>query len=361
MITADHTLGGLSSFGEGGVGGTGSSYDSSSVGDRTLGSETGQSTTGSSGGVIGSALSYLGLGGQAGGQQSGVTGDNSSSYTSGTGSTAVGGSSSYGETSISSREPQFGSSSNSGYGSSAAETALGGAGIAGASSALGSERDTSSYGQSGNSSYAGQSGDTSYGGRSTGDLGPSNETYGSESTRGLGSDTLGGSSGTDSASREAVATRTPSDSNVHTGSDPIDSSVPAETETASAGTHGKDYEAKLHDKHASTRENVDAIPTAGGEKLGAKHWGESKIVPENPKPSAGVSSDEFSSKSDIVTLALPCSFTNTSLDTVRDNTNRNTGPASQPTGTGAHGKESLVDKVKDKLHLGNSLGSADAE
>lgn len=40
-------------------------------------------------------------------------------------------------------------------------------------------------------------------------------------------------------------------------------------------------------------ENPDAIPSAGGEKLGEKHWGESQIVPENPKPrasEAGISS-----------------------------------------------------------------------
>lgn len=39
-------------------------------------------------------------------------------------------------------------------------------------------------------------------------------------------------------------------------------------------------------KTAAKRENKDAIPTAGGIKLGEKHWGESDIVPENPKPRA---------------------------------------------------------------------------
>lgn len=29
-------------------------------------------------------------------------------------------------------------------------------------------------------------------------------------------------------------------------------------------------------------ENDSAIPTAGGERLGAKHWGESKVVPDQP-------------------------------------------------------------------------------
>lgn len=32
-----------------------------------------------------------------------------------------------------------------------------------------------------------------------------------------------------------------------------------------------------------TPENPSSIPTAGGERLGEKHWGESKIVPDNPK------------------------------------------------------------------------------
>lgn len=30
-------------------------------------------------------------------------------------------------------------------------------------------------------------------------------------------------------------------------------------------------------------ENKDAIPTAGGKTLGEAHWGESSIVPEDPK------------------------------------------------------------------------------
>lgn len=41
---------------------------------------------------------------------------------------------------------------------------------------------------------------------------------------------------------------------------------------------------------AGSMENRDAIPTAGGEKLGEKHWGESKIVPEVPPKTEGVSS-----------------------------------------------------------------------
>lgn len=42
-------------------------------------------------------------------------------------------------------------------------------------------------------------------------------------------------------------------------------------------------------------ENPSSIPTAGGEKLGEKHWGESGIVPDRPEPrasEAGISSEE---------------------------------------------------------------------
>lgn len=36
-----------------------------------------------------------------------------------------------------------------------------------------------------------------------------------------------------------------------------------------------------------TLENRSAIPTAGGERLGEKHWGESKKIPDNPPPQDG--------------------------------------------------------------------------
>jgi len=78
-----------------------------------------------------------------------------------------------------------------------------------------------------------------------------------------------------------------------------------------------EHEKKLSDKQTgSARENTDAIPTAGGIKLGQKHWGESSIVPDNPKPrasDAGVSSVD----------GQP-------TDQVRDNTQANTGGAAPP-------------------------------
>lgn len=46
-------------------------------------------------------------------------------------------------------------------------------------------------------------------------------------------------------------------------------------------------------KPGASRENPDSIPTAGGERLGEKHWGESKFVPDVPKSkSENVSSSE---------------------------------------------------------------------
>lgn len=36
-------------------------------------------------------------------------------------------------------------------------------------------------------------------------------------------------------------------------------------------------------KPGAQRENPESIPTAGGERLGEKHWGESKMVPDVPK------------------------------------------------------------------------------
>ncbi|CAK4034114.1 Ca2+-modulated channel polycystin [Lecanosticta acicola] len=86
-----------------------------------------------------------------------------------------------------------------------------------------------------------------------------------------------------------------------------------------------------------TMENRDAIPTAGGEKLGDKHWGESQIVPDNPKPAAeeaGVSSKEGQPTGEVA-----------------NNTAKNTGGASSgPQNSGE--KQKFTDKVKDKLPFG---------
>jgi len=77
-----------------------------------------------------------------------------------------------------------------------------------------------------------------------------------------------------------------------------------------------------------TMEHRDAIPTAGGVRLGEKHWGESDVVPDlPPKDSAGQPNAE-----------------------VQSNTAKNTGSATVPaTGEQQHSKPSVLDKIKDKL------------
>jgi len=90
-------------------------------------------------------------------------------------------------------------------------------------------------------------------------------------------------------------------------------------------------------------ENESSIPTAGGERLGEKHWGESKIVPDDPTKrasAAGISSE--AGQSDKQTS---------------DNTAKNTGGATGPpdenhgSGTGEE-KPKMTDKIKGALHMG---------
>ncbi|KAK5674820.1 hypothetical protein LTS10_012557 [Elasticomyces elasticus] len=120
-------------------------------------------------------------------------------------------------------------------------------------------------------------------------------------------------------------------------------------ESREGGAHAgglAEHENKLSDAaKGSARHNEDAIPTAGGIKLGSKHWGESQIVPDNPKPrasEAGISSSE----------GQP-------TDQVRDNTHANTGSAvppsdnaTGPSSTEKHG--GLADKLKNTLHVGGN-------
>ncbi|KXT14997.1 hypothetical protein AC579_7746 [Pseudocercospora musae] len=87
---------------------------------------------------------------------------------------------------------------------------------------------------------------------------------------------------------------------------------------------------------AKKMENESAIPTAGGQRLGEEHWGESKIVPENPKPreSEGVSGG--SGQPDAETAK---------------NTAKNA--SSHGSSGGGEGKQSMIDKIKDKLPIGS--------
>jgi len=302
--------GGLSS-GSGGVGG--SAYN-----EAPTGSELGQTTSGSGGGLVNTALSYIGLGGKSGEQ--GVAGEDRN---------AAG----YVPTSTADRsyEPQ-------GMGYDPTTT----------SSSTIPDR---SYGEGGAAALGAGAPipDEARSGSGLGDE-ASRSGLGDDSSRDLNADTTGGSSavgattGADSNDPmydTSASQPKPMDKDVTTGSDPTDSADPTTQDTATGGEEAtggegsESREAKLNDKHASTRENHDAIPTAGGEKLGSKHWGESKMVPDNPKP---VEESNVSSKDGQPT------------DQVRDNTNKNTGGASKP-GSEEH-KEGLMDKMKDKMHMG---------
>jgi hypothetical protein len=91
------------------------------------------------------------------------------------------------------------------------------------------------------------------------------------------------------------------DNDVTSGAPPTESADPT-THEGPADVREGDAEAdtkpKTHSDQSTgnKRENKDAIPTAGGERLGQKHWGESGIVPDVPKPQPeqgqGVSSSE---------------------------------------------------------------------
>lgn len=82
----------------------------------------------------------------------------------------------------------------------------------------------------------------------------------------------------------------PMDSDVTTGTQPSESADPTSQEESKKGGEGEEDKSSSKPKersdheHDSKRENKDAIPKAGGEKLGQKHWGESKMVADVPKP-----------------------------------------------------------------------------
>jgi len=139
---------------------------------------------------------------------------------------------------------------------------------------------------------------------SEGGMGSAGGLTGSRGTYDGPSDTPATISTNDPMKESSANTVMPRDNDVTTGAGPTESADPTTENRAmndreqSSGDIPEgglaEHENKLSDTaKGSARQNEDAIPTAGGEKLGAKHWGESKIVPDNPKPAetgAGVSS-----------------------------------------------------------------------
>lgn len=106
-----------------------------------------------------------------------------------------------------------------------------------------------------------------------------------------GSDDQQQSSGGDDSSRQQTSSSNDDDSRQQQSSGGSDDSAQQQTSSSNdddSGDSGEQQEGggdgeKKDKKKGATQENVDSIPTAGGERLGEKHWGESKIVPDVPK------------------------------------------------------------------------------
>ncbi|KAI7308580.1 hypothetical protein KC315_g13291 [Hortaea werneckii] len=108
---------------------------------------------------------------------------------------------------------------------------------------------------------------------------------------------------------------------------------------------------KTSHEHDSQRENRDAIPLAGGEKIGGKAWGSSKIVPDNPKPreSTQVSSEE--GQGDKQTQNNTSSNQGDAKPPQQHiNENKSQGSSASETAEEKHG---LAEKMKEKLHIGS--------
>ncbi|KAI5365927.1 hypothetical protein Slin15195_G074550 [Septoria linicola] len=131
----------------------------------------------------------------------------------------------------------------------------------------------------------------------------------------------------------------------HTDRGTMEDPVPHKSQPADADEKDAHKPPKPASAGGKAHENPSAIPSAGGEKLGEKHWGESEIVPDLPKKrdsdagQSGVSSSAGQPTSEVA-----------------DNTAANTGGAS----SGPHGgnesaeKQGAMDKIKGKLHIGGS-------
>ncbi|QIW95849.1 hypothetical protein AMS68_001367 [Peltaster fructicola] len=111
---------------------------------------------------------------------------------------------------------------------------------------------------------------------------------------------------------------------------------------------------QVSDHEAATRENKDAIPTAGGEKLGAAHAGESKVIPDVPP------------KTDETTVSSEAGQPDS---TTADNTAKNAGEGHHNPLAGLGGKKSdngsssgdkpkFMDRLKNKLHIGEKKDKA---
>ncbi|KAH9826849.1 hypothetical protein Tdes44962_MAKER03235 [Teratosphaeria destructans] len=115
----------------------------------------------------------------------------------------------------------------------------------------------------------------------------------------------------------------------------IDDSTPSERDDVSKETSAPKSNKPVSDHEAATRTNQDAIPTAGGKKVGEGHFGESSQVPDVlPKREGDAGSKITNNAQD--------SATRPELDA---NENASSSGSGSKLGNVLH-------KVEDKLHLG---------
>jgi len=183
------------------------------------------------------------------------------------------------------------------------------------------------------------------------------DTSRSDNYRGTDGSTQGGYQGSSNTSGQdfvgtggrdettTSSTRDPLSNTASNAGRPVDSDPTTDSSTSTADRTGTDDTAttggtsgrKQKDDEYTKGGPPPSIPDAGGERIGTKHWGESKVIPEVPPRresqtgSAGVSS--AAGQSD---------------DLTKQNTASNTGAVHSDSTTG---KESVVDKIKDKLHM----------
>lgn len=161
----------------------------------------------------------------------------------------------------------------------------------------------------------------------------------------------------------AASTSEPTQTMQETSENKQEETTDNKTSEAPKDTSGDDSHKPPAPAGGKPLENRDAIPIAGGERLGDKHWGESKIVADNPAKKTGQDSGPGVASSEgqptgkyIGTLAFPQLYVLTfASDEVKDNTAKNTGGASAPKGEEKESDEKkpkFMDKVKDKLPFG---------
>ncbi|KAK3719035.1 hypothetical protein LTR37_004599 [Vermiconidia calcicola] len=161
------------------------------------------------------------------------------------------------------------------------------------------------------------------------------------------SSSVGGNQGTSDPSTDASVPGTGQGDAEPGRAAPLESQATSNKDTANVPAPIED-ERKKSPGTSGNKENKDSIPTAGGQRLGEKHWGESDTVPDVPEKRASQGGNVSSSEGQ-------------SDRRTQDNTAANTGQASgdatapAPANANANvshqgeDKPSMMDKIKDKM------------